>query len=229
MYASKLIILLQVRGEKLMTRKKPLKPPPTPSALAKKLHLEEEQVHELRRAASKLGRNGHRDQTMILLAFHHGLRVSELTGLTWDQVHLDRKKPEIYIIRCKGSKSGMHVLFPDDVTALKKLAAEKERTGYVFKSEAIENPGPVSDSGFFRIVKRAGKEAKLGLVHPHMLRHSCGYWLRKERYDLLDIADWLGHRNLQNTQRYAAAGADHWREIGIGTKAGRIRERERRK
>jgi type 1 fimbriae regulatory protein FimB/type 1 fimbriae regulatory protein FimE len=186
-----------------------------PSDITQQLHLEEEEVKQLMTAARQLGRNGHRDATMILLAFHHGLRASEVCHLRWDHVYLDRQ--DVFITRCKGSKSGMHLLFPDDITALKKLGPE--RTGYVFRSEAKADPGPVSESGFHKIVNRAGKAAGLGSkVHPHMLRHACGFWLRRQRHDVLDIQQWLGHVNIQNTQRYTAAGPDHWREIGIGQK-----------
>lgn len=177
------------------------------------LHLEEEEIKQLVAAAARLGRNGPRDSAMILLAFHHGLRASEVCRLKWDQVFLERQ--DIAVWRCKNSKSNTHPLFPDDVAALKRLGPD--RTGFVFKSEAKRDPGPVSESGFFRIVNRAGKEAGLGShVHPHALRHSCGFWLRKQRYELLTIADWLGHVNVQNTQLYAAAGADHFREVGLG-------------
>jgi integrase len=179
-----------------------------------RLHLEEEEVTQLHKAAAKLGRNGHRDSTMILLAFHHGLRASEVAGLKWEHVNLD--KENIYIRRCKGSKSGMHPLEADDVKALRKLGDE---SGYVFKSESKQRPTHVSESGFHKIVQRAGKQARLGShVHPHMLRHACGFWLRKRRFDVIDIQEWLGHVNIQNTQHYAAAGPDHFRELGLGRK-----------
>jgi type 1 fimbriae regulatory protein FimB/type 1 fimbriae regulatory protein FimE len=172
------------------------------------LHLDEDEVEQLRKAAAKLGRNGHRDATMILMAFHHGLRVSELVHLRWERVYLD--KQEVYVTRCKGSKSGMHFLYPEDVVALKKLGPD--RTGCVFRSESKQNPGPVSESGFFRIVQRAGQAAGLGpKVHPHMLRHSCGFWMHKEGFDVLEIQVWLGHRNIQNTTRYTALDTGHMR------------------
>jgi integrase len=178
------------------------------------LHLDEDQVEQLRKAAAKLGRNGHRDQTMVLLAFHHGFRVSELVRLRWERVYLN--KEEMYVTRCKGSKSGMHMLFPDDIAALKKLGPD--RTGYVFKSESKQEPGPVSESGFFRIVQRAGKAAGLGSrCHPHQLRHACGYWMHKEGFDILEIQAWLGHRNIANTEHYTAldttAIKDKWKRL----------------
>jgi len=50
-----------------------------------------EEVERLRKAAGdRLGRHPHRDGTMILLAYRHGLRVTELVGLRWDMVDLDQ-------------------------------------------------------------------------------------------------------------------------------------------
>jgi len=44
------------------------------------------EVEILQVSARKRGRYGHRDATMILIAYRHGLRVGELCALTWDQV-----------------------------------------------------------------------------------------------------------------------------------------------
>lgn len=173
------------------------------------LYLEEREVAALRKAASKIGRKGKRDAAMIGLAFNHGLRASEVCRLRWEDVSLEKRT--IYVRRCKGSKSGQHPLYPDDVLALRKLGDE---TGYVFKSESLSLPGPVSESGFHKIVQRAGKAAGLGSsVHPHMLRHACGHRLRLEHWSLLDIQEWLGHKNAQNTQLYAASDANHFRKL----------------
>ena len=71
-------------------------------------YLTEAEVDQLRRAAGGLGRHGARDATMILVAYRHGLRVSELISWQWDQV--DLKAATVFVRRCKGSKSGMHTL-----------------------------------------------------------------------------------------------------------------------
>lgn len=185
------------------------KPRRDPDEVDPLLHLDENEVDQLIKAAGQLGRNPDRDQAMILLAYHHGMRASELCNLRWERVWLD--KPEMYVTRCKGSKSGMHWLFPEDVKALKKLGPE--RSGYVFKSEARKNPGPVSPTGFFLIVQRAGKKALLGAkVHPHQLRHACGFWMHKQGFDERDIMEWLGHRNIANTARYTALETTYMRD-----------------
>ncbi len=179
----------------------------------------EEDVKLLVKHASEVGRHGHRDSAMILLAFHHGLRSSEVCRLKWDRVFLDRE--DMLVVRVKGSKTREHPLFPDDIAILKKL--NPDSGGWLFKAKSKKGPGHVSESGFQKIVERAGELAGIKYpVHPHMLRHSCGYWLRRQRYDLLDIRDWLGHVSVKNTERYAEAGPDRFREIGLGRTKNRV-------
>jgi type 1 fimbriae regulatory protein FimE len=160
--------------------------------------LVEDEVDSLRRIAAGLGRHGHRDATMILLAYTHGLRVNELLKVRWDQV--DLKHATFVIQRLKGSISGTHPLRRIEVTALKKLAGD--RRGLVFRSE---RGAGLSASGFRKIVARAGEAAELGFtVHPHMLRHGCGYKLTNDGHDIRVIQAWLGHAEIQNTVLYTA-------------------------
>src|SRR5450759_4111630 len=51
-------------------------------------YLTPDEVEKVLQAAGRLGRHGPRDRTLILLAYRHGLRVSELVALRWDQVDL---------------------------------------------------------------------------------------------------------------------------------------------
>jgi len=69
----------------------PLSPPRKPRNQDVRLreYLTETEVESLIDAADELGRYGHRDTTMILIAFRHGFRVSELVALRWDMVDLD--------------------------------------------------------------------------------------------------------------------------------------------
>jgi site-specific recombinase XerD len=58
-----------------------------------------------------------------------------------------------------------------------------------------------------RTSKVAGEEAKLGHVHPHMLRHGCGYYFANEGYDTRLIQHYLGHRDPRHTARYTRTAA----------------------
>jgi type 1 fimbriae regulatory protein FimB/type 1 fimbriae regulatory protein FimE len=109
-------------------------PPKKPrnKKVRKREYLERDQVAALMKAANQLGRNGHRDATMILLGFRHGLRAKELVSmLDWHQVDLVGKT--LAVLRCKGSKDTEHTLEKDEVAALKKLGPQA--SGPVFVNE----------------------------------------------------------------------------------------------
>lgn len=54
-----------------------------------------------------------------------------------------------------------------------------------------------------KILARAGQEARLPFpVHPHMLRHGCGFKLANDGHDTRAVQHYLGHRNIQHTVRY---------------------------
>jgi type 1 fimbriae regulatory protein FimB/type 1 fimbriae regulatory protein FimE len=162
--------------------------------------------------AAKANRWGHRDATMILVAYRHGLRVSELVDLRWDQV--DFESATLAVRRAKKGTPATHPIRGDELRALRKLAREQEpKSPFVFTSERC---APFTTAGFARMLERAGVEAKLGFkAHPHMLRHACGYALANKGHDTRALQGYLGHKNIQHTVRYTelAPGRfkDFWR------------------
>jgi integrase len=174
-------------------------------------YLTDPEVKRLIESAGKLGRNGHRDSTMILIAYRHGLRVSELVGLRWDQVRLD--EGEMHVRRAKRSKPGTHPLKGDETRALRRLRKDA-MSHFVFESELR---GPIDPSVFRKILKRAGEAAQLGLpVHPHMLRHATGYALANKGVDTRTIQADLGHVNIQHTVRYTELAPGRFRNLWDG-------------
>lgn len=166
--------------------------------LRKREYLTPSEVARLLKAAGKLGRHGHRDETLLLLAYRHGLRVSELASLRWDQV--DLKAGLIHVSRLKNGIASVHPLRGPELRALRRLQREYETSAYVF---VTERGGPVTPDGIRKVTQRAGEEARLGFpVHPHMLRHSCGYKLANDGHDTRAIQHYLGHKNIQHTVRY---------------------------
>ena len=134
-------------------------------------YLTEAEVERLTAAARK-NRWGHRDATMILVAYRHGLRVSELIDLRWDQV--DFRTGSLHVRRVKRGTPSAHPILGDELRTLRRIQREQEpKSPFVFTSE---RGSPFTTAGFARMVERAGAEAKLGFkAHPHMLRHACGY------------------------------------------------------
>ena len=172
-------------------------------------YLTQAEVERLMRAAERLGRHGHRDATMLLLAYRHGLRVSELCSLRWEQVDLGLRL--LHVRRLKNGVSSTHPLRGPEPEALRRLQVDPQTSGYVFISE---RHGRMTDSGFRKLMARAGKEAGLGFpVHPHMLRHAAGYKLVNDGQDTRSIQHHLGHRNITHTVRYTELAADRFKDF----------------
>src|SRR5215469_9599815 len=129
------------------------------------------EVEMLMATARKRSRYGHRDATMILIAYRHGLRVSELCRLEWSQI--DFASGLLHVARLKGSISTTHPLRGIELRALRRLKREQEPSRHVWMTE---RGAPMTAGGFRQMLRRTGQQSGLGLlVHPHMLRHACGY------------------------------------------------------
>lgn len=150
-------------------------------------------------AAAKGNRWGHRDGTMILVAYRHGLRASELVDLRWDQI--DFATATLHVRRVKQGSPSTHPILADELRSLRRLQREQEpKSPFVFTSE---RGSPFTTAGFARMVERVGVEAKLGFeAHPHMLRHACGFALASKGHDTRALQAYLGHKNIQHTVRY---------------------------
>jgi site-specific recombinase XerD len=181
------------------TVKRTVTPKRLPNAeLRTREYLTEAEVERLMKAATR-NRWGHRDALMVLVAYRHGLRASELTDLRWDQVEF--ASGALHVRRVKQGTPSTHPILGDELRALRRLQREQEpKATFVFTSE---RGAPFSPAGFARMVERAGTEAKLGFkAHPHMLRHACGYALANKGHDTRALQAYLGHRNIQHTVRY---------------------------
>lgn len=169
-------------------------------------YLSPAEIEDIMSAARSFGRHGYRDSTMILIAYRHGLRVSELTALKWQQV--DLKIGIIHISRLKNGISGPHPLFGPELRALNKMSKKYPATQYVFVSE---RKGPLTTSTFRKIFSRAGIKANIKFpIHPHMLRHSTGYKLANDKQDTRSIQQYLGHKNINHTVKYTVLSPDRF-------------------
>lgn len=178
----------------------PLDAPPLPKAakFENRLYLHSHEVDALIKAAKQVGRHGDRDAAMILMMFRHGLRSTELVSLKWWQI--DLKDGYIDVSRAKRGNPSRHPLRGAELRCLRKLERDYPETQYVFVSELR---APLSTRSVRLIVARAGEAAALPFpVHPHMLRHACGYYLASQGHDTRAIQDYLGHKNIHHTVRY---------------------------
>jgi integrase len=172
-------------------------------------YLTPDEVDKLNRAAARLGRHGSRDATLILIAYRHALRVSELVALRWDQV--DLKQALLHVRRLKNGVPSTHPLRGPEIRALRALQRTSEDSPYVF---VTERGGPLTTATVRKLIARAGEAAGIGFpVHPHMLRHAAGYKLANDGQDTRAIQHYLGHRNIQHTVRYTELAPDRFKSF----------------
>lgn len=162
-------------------------------------YLTYQEVEKLRRGAKKNATCAHRNDTIILMMFRHALRVSELVALRWDQV--DLKKGLLHVKRIKNGTPSTHPLRSVELRALRKLQRENANNSpYIF----ITNRGtPITTRTVHYIIARAGEDAGFDFtIHPHMLRHSTGFYLANNGHDTRAIQSYFGHASINHTVRY---------------------------
>jgi integrase len=172
-------------------------------------HLTEREIERLIEAA-KDNRWGHRDATMVLLAFRHGLRAAELVDLRWEQVNLENAI--LHVRRVKQGTPATHPLTGRELRALRRLQRDQEsKSPFVFVSE---RGTPFSTRGFQAMVERVARAAGFDMkVHPHMLRHSCGYKLANDGVGTRTIQSYLGHKSIQHTVRYTELAPTRFKSL----------------
>ena len=181
-------------------------PPRHDNSVRSREYLTESEVDALHTAA-KEGRYGSRDACLILLAYRHGLRVSEVIALRWESIDLSAGL--LHVARLKHGTPSTHPLRGPELRALRDIRRISPESPYVFTSE---RGGPMTADNVRKMVSKAGRTAKLPFpVHPHMLRHACGYKLANDGNDTRAIQHYLGHKNITHTVRYTALSPDRFK------------------
>ncbi|MBT8419261.1 MAG: tyrosine-type recombinase/integrase [Gammaproteobacteria bacterium] len=191
------------KNENLPPNRKPY------SEIRPREYLTDREIAMLIKIAKKQGRYGQRDATMILMAYRHGLRVSELCTLRWDDV--DFSTGLLHVRRLKRGIDSVHPLRGVELRALRQLYRETKNSPYLF---VTERGAPMSASGFRKMFVRRGKESDLTFpIHPHMLRHACGFKLANDGQDTRAIQHYLGHRNIKHTVRYTELSVERFKDF----------------
>jgi len=142
-----------------------------------------------------------RDKILFLLAYHHGLRVSEVCSIRLVDIELTQGR--IFCKRKKGSLSGYQVLSAGEITALSKyLMARDSKSPFLFPGRS----GPLSRKTCDKLVKNYGVQAKLpkSKRHMHVWKHTIAVHLLSGGADIKLVQELLGHKNIQNTMVYAS-------------------------
>jgi integrase/recombinase XerD len=160
--------------------------------------------------------NGSRDKAMLELLYATGIRVSELTSLNVEDIHLS-----MGFIRCVG-KAGKERNIPIGSMAGRCLDA------YIteMRPKLIKQPGPVNAlfvshlgsrmtrQGFWKIMKRYAMKTKINKsITPHTLRHSFAAHLLENGADLKSLQEMLGHSDITATQIYVQVSKAKMKEV----------------
>ncbi|SRB46838.1 tyrosine recombinase [Escherichia coli] len=176
--------------------------------VSKRRYLTGKEVQAMMQAVC-YGATGARDYCLILLAYRHGMRISELLDLHYQD--LDLNEGRINIRRLKNGFSTVHPLRFDEREAVERWTQERANWKGADRTDAIfisRRGSRLSRQQAYRIIRDAGIEAgTVTQTHPHMLRHACGYELAERGADTRLIQDYLGHRNIRHTVRYTASNA----------------------
>jgi integrase len=167
----------------------------------------ERMITAARRAS---GRLVERDALLIMMAYRHGLRASELIALRWEQI--DLQAGLLHVVRLKHGSPSTHPLRGPELRALRAWKrAQSETTRYVFTSL---RGGPITRRTVHHVVAQAAQAAGIDFpVHPHMLRHGTGFYLANAGQDTRAIQLYLGHKNIQHTVRYTELATGRFKDF----------------
>ena len=118
----------------------------------------------------------------------------------------------VHVRKLKNGSPATHPLTGKELRALRRLQREQDtKSPFVFTSE---RGAPFSRRGFQAMVERAGKATGFDMkIHPHMLRHACGFKLANDGVDTRTIQAYLGHKSIQHTVRYTELAPTRFKSL----------------
>ena len=166
--------------------------------------------YEYRSKKENQARQDNYDLVIILL--DTGARYGEIAGITWDRINLEDRSINLW--RPKVKNESIIYMTNRVYEVLKRRSGESE-SKYVFTNEKGDGPRNHATDGIKKAMKRAGIEG----VKIHDLRHTCASRLIQNGMSLYEVANILGHTDVQTTQRYA-----HLESKGVSQRARDIME-----
>ncbi|NVM56003.1 MAG: tyrosine-type recombinase/integrase [Candidatus Helarchaeota archaeon] len=162
-------------------------------------YLEKEEVCRLFRVIPS---KNYRDRSLFDLIYRHGLRRIEVTWLRKDWISNGR----IWIKRAKNGISQEYNLHPDSQKLIRLYLRQRgeDRNPFLFVSRESGSNKPISNEMIYHLFRKYAEKAKIppDKRFVHILKHSIAVHLLNAGWDIIDVQDWLGHRDIKNTAIY---------------------------
>jgi len=156
---------------------------------------------ELQRLLAQAKQHSARDYCMILLAYRHGLRASEICGVQIN--HIDLNAGNIHCMRGKGSICNWQSLARDEMKAIRLWLRHRPKTDdpHLFISR---KGGQLSRSQFYRAFRQLCERADIpeDKRHPHIVKHTVASLMAQAGMPVQVIQHRLGHKNISSTMVY---------------------------
>jgi integrase/recombinase XerD len=156
-----------------------------------------------------------RDLAIFELAFHRGLRASEVGKLRVGDIRMSAGRTYIFVRRAKGGLSGEYVATDRESRVLRRwklLRGSTREDEPIFPSRHRQ---PISRQRLDALNRQYGLAAGIPVekLHFHCWRHTCGTTLI-QFMDILDVKDHLGHKDVRSTMIYARITSRRRKEMG---------------
>jgi len=162
-------------------------------------YLEKEEVCRVFRA---IPTKNYRDRALFDLIYRHGLRRIEITWIRKDWITNGR----IWIKRAKNGISQEYNLHPDSQKLIQLYLNQRGEDMNPFIFVSLESAGnkPISQGMIYHLFRKYAEKAGItpDKRFVHILKHSIAVHLLNAGWDIIDVQDWLGHKDIKNTAIY---------------------------
>lgn len=173
-------------------------------------YLEYEEIQGVLESVDRATSEGRRDYTLLATMFNTGARVQEILDLRPCDLQLLR--PAQIRLLGKGRKERFCPLWPHTAQILSALLTERGADQDSKEPLFLNQRGrPLTRFGVRYILRKYCDLARTTVptlarkrLHPHSMRHSTAVHLLRSGVDLVTISHWLGHANVNTTNRYTA-------------------------
>jgi len=192
----------EMLGEAEQVAATPTKRCPPPETF----YLEREEIQALFDGLPREGRCALRDRALLLFLYNTGARVQEVAELQFENFELER--PARVRLHGKGDKWRVCPLWDETASLIEQLAKRHPGRDGAGRPVFLSQSGrALTRYGIYKMVRRHARvhiEAhRQHHIFPHVLRHTAAVHLLESGVDVNVIRAWLGHVNLETTNRYA--------------------------